>query len=187
MNKTALAGYNNSWYRPGNPLKRLIWYFINIMFFKSSLFPFYGMKVFFLRLFGATVGKGVLIKPNVNIKYPWFLTIGDHVWIGEQVWIDNLGEVSIGNNSCISQGALLLSGNHNYTDIYFGLQVKPIILEEGVWIGAGSIVSGGSVCRSHTVLTAGSVSSGETEPYSIYRGNPAVKIKDRILMIKDEL
>ena len=181
MNKTDLSKYNNSWYRPGSRLKRGIWYFFNVVFFKSSCLPFSGLKVFLLRLFGAKAGKGVIIKPNVNIKYPWFLEMGDHVWIGENVWLDNLGKISIGNNSCISQGALLISGNHDYTAAHFDLMVKEIVLEEGVWIGAKAIVAGGSICRSHAVLTAGSVCSSELEAYGIYAGNPAQKIKQRLI------
>ncbi|MBS1503846.1 MAG: colanic acid biosynthesis acetyltransferase WcaF, partial [Bacteroidetes bacterium] len=89
MRKTDLSSYNNHPYYPGgNALKRVLWYYTNIFFFKSSLFPFYGLKVFLLRVFGARLGKKVEIKPCVNIKYPWNLTIGDHVWIGENVWID---------------------------------------------------------------------------------------------------
>ena len=184
MNKTDLAGYNNGWYRPGSRVKRLLWYFFNMFFLKSSWFPFLGFKVFLLRLFGAKIGKGVIIKPNVNIKYPWFLEIGDHVWIGEKAWIDNLGKVNIGDNTCISQGALLLCGNHDYTTVHFDLMVRSIVLEEGVWIGAKAIVAGGAVCRSHAVLTAGSVCSGELEAYGIYAGNPAQKIKERIIGLK---
>src|SRR6476619_5535921 len=109
-----LSSYNNSWYNPGSAYKRIIWHYINGFIFKTGIFPFYGIKRFFLRLFGAKLGKGVLIKPNVNIKYPWFLEIGDHVWIGEEAWIDNLALVVLGNNVCISQGAYLLTGNHDY-------------------------------------------------------------------------
>ena len=177
-----LSAYNNQWYKPGGRFRKTAWYFINIIFFKSSLFPFYGVKVLLLKMFGAKIGKGVLIKPNVNIKYPWLLSIADHVWIGEKAWIDNLAAVTIGSNTCISQGALILCGNHDYTDTRFGLIVKPIVLESGVWIGAGAIVPGGSICKSHAVLAAGSVCSGVLESYSIYRGNPAVKIKDRIII-----
>ena len=177
-----LSAYNNQWYKPGGRFRKAVWYFINIIFFKSSLFPFYGLKVLLLRMFGAKIGNGVLIKPNVNIKYPWLLTIADHVWIGENAWIDNLAEVTIGSNTCISQGALILCGNHDYTDTRFGLIVKPIVLEDGVWIGANTIVAGGSICKSHAVLAAGSVCSGVLESYSIYRGNPAVKVKDRIII-----
>ncbi|MDZ7624210.1 MAG: hypothetical protein U5J96_07185 [Ignavibacteriaceae bacterium] len=97
-------------------------------YLKSSLPWPNSFKIFALRFFGAKVGKGVIIKPCVNIKYPWFLEIGDNVWIGEEVWIDNLGKVKIGNNVCLSQGALLLCGNHNYKKETFDLIVGDITL-----------------------------------------------------------
>ena len=90
-----LSKFNNKSYNPGSILRRFLWYFVNIIFFKSSIFPFNFIKVFFLKLFGARVGKGVIVKPNVNIKYPWKLNIGNYVWIGENVWIDNLDDVII--------------------------------------------------------------------------------------------
>lgn len=178
---TNLGEYNNSWYKPGNPVRRWLWYLFNILFFKTSLFPLYRFKIFLLRLFGAKIGHNVLIKPLVNIKYPWFLEIGDNVWIGENVWIDNLAKVSIGNNVCLSQACLLLTGNHDYTKTSFDLMIKSIVLEDGVWIGAAAVVCGGTVCRNHAVVTVGSVATGELEAMSVYRGNPAVKIKERII------
>ncbi len=177
--KTNLAAYDNSWYRPGPVVKRVCWYVFASVFFHTSLFPFSSVKVFLLRLFGARVGKKVVIKPRVIIKYPWFLSIGDNSWIGENVWIDNLGMVTMGNNVCLSQGCLLLSGNHDYSKPGFDLMVKSIVLEDGVWIGAKSIVCGGVVCRDHSVLIAGSVANQVMEGYSIYRGNPAVKVRER--------
>ena len=81
---------------------------------KSYLCSFIRLKIYLLKIFGAKIGKGVIIKPGVNIKYPWNLYIGDHVWIGENVWIDNLDDVIINNHVCVSQGAMLLCGNHNY-------------------------------------------------------------------------
>ncbi len=177
--KTDLSKYNNDWYKPGaSVLARAIWYVVNRTFL-ISYFPFSPAKIFLLSLFGAKIGKGVVIKPHVNIKYPWRLSIGDHCWIGEGVWIDNLEDVSMGDHCCLSQGAFLLSGNHNYKKSTFDLMTEKIILEEGVWIGAKAIVCGGTVCRSHSVLTAGSVAMNTLESYSIYQGNPAVKIKDR--------
>jgi putative colanic acid biosynthesis acetyltransferase WcaF len=181
MQQVDLAAYNNSWYKPGNALKRFCWYFVNGVFFKTSFFPFSGLKVFLLKLFGAKIGKAVLIKPNVNIKYPWYLQIGNHVWIGEAVWIDNLAMVSIGDHVCISQGAFLLCGNHNFKKATFDLIVKPIIIEAGVWLGAKTIVMGGVSCKSHAVLTVASVASNDLEAYFIYSGNPAIKIKERTI------
>ena len=177
---TDLSSYNNSWYKPGSSLKRFTWHYVNAIIFKSGLFPFYTLKVLLLKTFGAEIGKGVFIKPFVNIKYPWFLVVKDHVWIGEDVWIDNLAEVTIASNVCVSQGAMLLTGNHDYTKTTFDLSIKTIIIEDGVWIGAKAVVCPGVICKSHSVLLAGSVATKDLEQYSIYGGIPAVKIKERI-------
>jgi len=177
--QTNLSNYNNNNYRSGTLIARLIWYAFNVIFFKSSWIVYSPFKVIILKLFGAKVGKGVLIKPNVNIKYPWRLIIGNHVWIGENVWIDNLDMVNIGDNVCISQGAMLLTGNHNYNKITFDLITQPVILENGVWVGAKSIVCPGVICASHSVLTAGSVASDDLEAFTINKGNPAVVVKSR--------
>ena len=175
-----LNSYNNDWYNPGaNSIKRMAWYFVNAILFNSSWFPFSSIKIYLLGFFGAIVGTGITIKPFVNIKYPWFLTIGDYAWIGEGVWIDSLTTVSIGNNVCLSQGAMLLTGNHNYKSIGFDLMLGKIILEDGVWIGAKAIICPGVVCRSHSVLTVSSVATKDLEAFGIYQGNPAQIIRKR--------
>jgi putative colanic acid biosynthesis acetyltransferase WcaF len=182
MKKTAqLKDYNNShFYTGAGKFKRSLWHIVNSVFFNSP-FHFYALKSWLLKLFGAEVGIGVIIKPRVNIKYPWNLKIGNHVWIGENVWIDSLVSVKIGDNVCISQGALLLCGNHNYKKSSFDLITGSIVLEEGVWIGAKSIVCPGVICSNHSVLSVLSVATKNLEEYSIYQGNPAVKIKTRII------
>lgn len=177
--KTDLSSFDNSWYKPGNPLKRAVWHLTSVVFFQNRLFPFSGIKVLMLKIFGAKIGLGVVIKPAVNIKYPWKLTVGDHCWIGENVWIDNLAQVSLGANSCLSQGAMLLCGNHNYAKSTFDLMTGKIILEDGVWIGAQSVVCPGITCSSHSILSVGSIATKNLDPYGIYQGNPAVKIKER--------
>lgn len=135
-----------------------------------------------LRLFGANIGSSVVIKPKVNIKYPWKLSIGNHCWIGESVWIDNLDEVIIEDNVCLSQGAFLICGNHNYKISSFDLLMAPITLKEGSWVGAKSIVGPGVILENHAVLSLGSVASTNLEAFSIYRGNPAIKIKERLIL-----
>ncbi|WP_417371153.1 WcaF family extracellular polysaccharide biosynthesis acetyltransferase [Gelidibacter japonicus] len=177
--KTDLSKYNNSWYQPGSKVKRLLWYFINELFLKCSLNPSSGLRIFWLKCFGAKIGEGVVIKPGVNIKYPWKLTIGNQCWIGEGVWIDNLDQVTLEDHVCISQGAFLLCGNHNYKLSSFDLMTAPIILKEGSWVGAKSIVGPGVTMKSHSVLSLGSITTNNLEAYGVYRGNPAVKIKER--------
>ena len=179
--KTNLLIYDNSWYNPGPKWKIFIWYFVSILFFLNPLNPISGLKIILLRLFGARIGSGVHIKPGVNIKYPWLLEIGSHVWIGENVWIDNLAKVTIENNVCISQGAMLLCGNHNYKKSTFDLIIGEINLKSGSWIGAKSIVCQGVTLHSHAILAVGSVANKNLDAYGIYQGNPAVKIRERNL------
>jgi putative colanic acid biosynthesis acetyltransferase WcaF len=182
VKKSNLSSFNNSLYQPGNKVKIIIWYFVNQLVFTNPLNPFYGIKRGLLRLFGCKVGKNVLIKPCVNIKYPWLLEIGDNVWIGENVWIDNLAKVTLCNDVCISQGAMLLCGNHDYRKTDFGLLLGEIYIEEGAWVGAQSVVCSGVKMFSHAVLSVGSIASKDMESYTVYRGNPAVALKKRIIV-----
>lgn len=179
MNRVDLSSYRNPEYQPGNMVKRLLWYGVSALLFQSQIFPFSAPKRSLLRLFGAKIGSGVIIKPSVHIKYPWFLAIGDYTWIGERVWIDNLVKVSIGKSVCISQQAMLLTGNHDYKSPVFKLIVSGINLEDGVWIGARATVSPGITARTHAVLTVGSVAVRDMEPYGIYSGNPAEHVRER--------
>lgn len=181
-NKTEiqLNKFDNSDYKIGkNAFVRVLWYFTNLLIFNSSWLPNKFMKASVLKLFGANIGKGVVIKPAVNIKYPWKLSIGDYTWIGEGVWIDNLDQVTIGANCCISQGAMLLCGNHDYTKPTFDLVTKPITLENGVWIGAKAVVLPGTIAKSHAILSVASVSPKIMEAYTIYQGNPGIEIRKR--------
>ena len=182
-NTTDLSLYSNSEFNQALPcrLKRILWYYINAFIFNSSFFPFNKIKIKILRWFGAEVLSGVIIKPSVSIKYPWNLKIGKQVWIGENVWIDNLVPVIIRSNVCISQGAFLLTGNHNFSKPTFDLMTGKIILEDGCWIGAKAVVCPGVVCKSHSVLTVSSVATRDLDAWVIYQGNPAKPIKLRTI------
>ncbi len=172
--------FDNSWYKPGAFWKRTLWYYTNILLFRNSLLPFTSFKVFILRLFGAKIGKRCYIKPGVNIKYPWFLELGDNVGLGENVWIDNLAPVRMGDNVTVSQGALLQTGNHNYKSRSFSLMLGEIHLEDGAWVGAKAIVGPGVHIRKNAILSLGSITTKDLEESGIYAGIPAVFIKQRI-------
>ena len=177
-----LSRYNNSWYNPGRGLlTQSFWYVVNALFLLNTLNPSSALKVKILRLFGAKIGCGVVLKPSINVKYPWNLEIGDYSWIGENVWLDSLATIKIGSNVCISQGTYFCTGNHDWTDPAFGLVVKPIIVENGVWVGTRAVVLPGVTIKSHSIVSAGSVISKDTEPYMIYAGSPAVRVKKRII------
>ncbi|WP_025761345.1 WcaF family extracellular polysaccharide biosynthesis acetyltransferase [Dyadobacter tibetensis] len=180
--QTNLSLYNNSWYRPGGKLKILAWYICSNLFV-NTYFPIpMAWKRMILRFFGATIDPGVVIKPKVNIKYPWFLKITGTVWIGEEVWIDNLGMVTIESDCCLSQGCYLLTGNHDYTQSAFDLLIRPIHLGRGAWIGAKAIVCPGVTVGEHAILTVNSVATKDMESFGIYQGNPAILTKKRRIL-----
>lgn len=139
------------------------------------------VKVLLLRAFGARIGRGLVIKNRVNIKLPWKLKVGNHVWLGEDAWIDNLNNVLLGDNVCISQGALLLTGNHDYTTAAFYYRNAPVVVEDGAWIGAKAVVCPGVVVGSHAILTVGSIATKAMEAYGIYQGNPAKLVRQRTI------
>jgi putative colanic acid biosynthesis acetyltransferase WcaF len=119
------------------------------------------------------------MKPNIKIKFPWKLKIGDHTWIGEGVWIDNLACVNIGDNVCISQGVFICAGSHDWSRIGFDLITRDIKISDQVWIGAKSSVVLGTEIGEGTVVTMDGLASGKLRPWSIYSGRPATFLKPR--------
>jgi putative colanic acid biosynthesis acetyltransferase WcaF len=159
--------------------RELIWLFVSLVLFRLCPLSLSPLKRTVLRIFGARVGIGVTIKPQVKITFPWKLEIGDHVWLGEECWLLNLERIAIGNNVCISQRAFLCTGSHNHKLPTFDLITKPITVENGAWIGASAWVGPGVVVGVESVLSAGSVATKDLERGGIYRGNPAVFLRPR--------
>ncbi|MDX1389794.1 MAG: WcaF family extracellular polysaccharide biosynthesis acetyltransferase [Acidobacteriota bacterium] len=172
-------------YSPGNfdrgrsAVVEVLWRFVSALVFQSAIVPSYALKRVVLRAFGAKVGEGVVIKPRVSITLPWKVTLGDHVWIGEGAWLDSLAEVRIDAHACISQRAYLCTGNHDYRSRRFDLRVEPIVVGRGAWVAAGAVIGPGVTIGDGAVLGLGSVAATDLEPFVIYRGNPAVRVRDR--------
>ena len=93
---------------------------------------------------GARIGAGCRIKPGLRVKFPWRLLVGDHCWLAEDAWIDNLAPVQIGDRVCLSQGAYLCTGNHDFRSPGFELRLGPIKIDSDAWIAARSVLSPGS-------------------------------------------
>ena len=180
MKTVKLRQYDNSWYHPGGSLlKRIAWFFVGQPIVRSAWLPSSSLRVCLLRAFGATIGERVVIKPSVEVKYPWHLAIGDDCWIGEHVWIDNLTKVRIASNVCVSQGAYFCTGNHDWSDESFGLRIAPIQLDEGSWAGAKCVLTPGATLGRGAIASAGSVIIGTVPEFQIYAGNPAKFVKVR--------
>ncbi|MGH1420099.1 MAG: WcaF family extracellular polysaccharide biosynthesis acetyltransferase [Hyphomicrobiaceae bacterium] len=160
-----------------------MWCLIQALFI-ASFVPGSMHRCFLLRLFGAKVGQRVVLKPGLKIKFPWRLQIANDVWIGENVWIDNLTMVTINSNVCVSQGAYLCTGNHNWTSPNFDLITAPITIDDCVWVAARSTVGPGVNVSQGAILTIGSVATDDLEPWTINSGNPAKRVKARRLAKK---
>lgn len=169
-----LANYSKGSYTPGASLiKILAWWYFGQPILRSRILPISAIKVCILRIFGSHIGDNVIIKPGVVIKYPWRLSVGDYVWIGEDVWIDNLAKVSFEDNVCVSQGAYLCTGSHNWSIESFDLITEPIVIKRKAWIAAFSRVGPGVTIGEGAVLTLGSVAVHSLDGGRIYGGNPA--------------
>lgn len=151
-----------------------LWQLVKWFFFKT-VFPWpTGLKVVLLKLFGASVGEGVIIKPQVNIHLPWKLAIGDHAWIGEEVFLLNFEPMVIGAHACISQRAFLCGGNHDFRDPAMKYRNGPITICDGAWVGAQVFVAPGVIVGIDAVIAAGSVLLSNADAGLIYKGNPAL-------------
>ena len=138
-------------------MKEALWWVARSLVFAPWLPLPSALKVVVLRVFGAKVGLGVVIRSRVNITFPWKLEIGDHVWIGDEVLILSLERVVLGSNVCISQRAFLCTGSHDFSKETFDLITRPITIGHGCWVGAQAFVGPGVVMAPETRVKAGEV------------------------------
>ena len=157
----------------------ILWYLFKCIFFLPA-FPWpSGLKTRLLRWFGADVGKGVYWKPRVNIHIPWKLKVGDFTWVGEEVNIINFAPVTIGAHCCLSQRSFICSGNHDYRSPDMRYRHAPIILEDGVLVGAAAFVGPGVTVGTDAVITACSLASKSLAGGWVYAGNPCQPMRWR--------
>ena len=175
-----LTRFHHGGYHPGRGfLVRAAWLVVEALVLLNPLVTSYRVKRAVLRAFGARIGRGVVIKPAVHVKYPWRLSVGDHAWLGERSWIDNLAQVNIGAHACVSQGAYLCTGNHDWSDVGMRLVVAPITVGDGAWVGAFAKVAPGVEVGEEAVVTLGSVLLRDAEPGGVYSGAPAERVGSR--------
>jgi putative colanic acid biosynthesis acetyltransferase WcaF len=150
-----------------------LWWLFEALFVLPTPQFMFGWRRFALILFGAKIGKHVLIRPGVRVTYPWYLTIGDYVWIGDNVTIYSVAEIAIGSHSVISQEAYLCAGTHDYRDVSFGFVSAPISIAGECWIAARAFVGPGVEIGHASVVGAGSIVMKSVGAGTIVAGNPA--------------
>ncbi|MBW4985691.1 WcaF family extracellular polysaccharide biosynthesis acetyltransferase [Mameliella sp. CS4] len=145
----------------------------------ASWLPGSGWRRGLLAAFGARLGVGVVVKPGVRVKFPWRLTVGDHSWIGEDVWIDNLAPVTIGAHACLSQGAYVCTGSHDWSRESFDLITRPVSIADHAWLGARACLAPGATLEEGAVLAMAGFGQGRLVAWTIHAGNPATPRRAR--------
>lgn len=174
-----LDHYTLNHYTPGASYwKQVLWYSVGSPFVQHRLTPS-SWKCWMLRIFGASIGQEVRIKPGVRIKFPWRLTVGNYVWIGEDAWLDNLAPITLESHVCLSQAVYLCTGNHDWSHPHFQLITAPILIEQGSWIAARATIGPGVTVKQGAVLALGSVTGRSLNAMTVYAGNPAQPLKMR--------
>lgn len=158
-----------------------LWWFTDFVFFKLSPQIMYGWRRFLLRIFGAKIGKNVIIRPSVTITYPWKISIGDFSWIGDDVTLYSLGEIEIGNNVVISQKSYLCAASHDYDKENFPIWAKKITIEDECWLATDVYVAPGITIGKGTVVGARSSVFKDLPAGKLCVGSPAITIKDRLV------
>jgi putative colanic acid biosynthesis acetyltransferase WcaF len=172
-----LRGYTIGDFDRGAPRwKEALWQVVKALIFLSAL-PFPSLiYVALLRVFGAKVGEGVVIRSRLDVSYPWRLSLGDHVWLGEEVKILSLAPVTIESDCCISQRAFLCTGSHAFHSADFHLVTKPIVIRARSWIAAGAFVAPGVAVGPDSMVRAGAVVLADVPPQTMVQGNPATAV-----------
>jgi len=166
-------------YTLGEKVKRALWGYVGQTVFRLTFHNWYGLRCRILRLFGARVGREVRIRPSVKIEQPWNMTIGDNSSLGDGAIVYCLGTVTIGTNVSVSQYAHICAGTHDYTKPDLPLLRPPIVIGDDVWLATEVFVAPGVTVGEGSVVGARSGVMGDLEPWGVYVGTPAKRVKDR--------
>jgi len=156
-----------------------LWWIFDAMFVRPTPQIFYAWRRFALRLFGARIGRDVLIRPGVRVTYPWKLVIGDNCWVGDDAIIYNIDDIEIGDHAVVSQEAYLCAGTHDPREISFPIFAAPVVIESECWIAARAFVGPGVRISHGAVVGACSVVQSDVPPATIVAGFPARAIQKR--------
>lgn len=158
-----------------------LWWLVQATLFHTSPQVFFAWRRFLLRLFGAKIGKRVLIRPTVEITYPWKVSVGDYSWIGDRAVLYSLGEIRVGRHTVISQQSYICTGTHDPDSISFDMYARPVHIGDECWIASGVFVMPGAAVGDGAVVGARSTVFGDIPAGMICYGNPARPVRRRRL------
>ena len=176
-----LAAYRTppGWSTGASFVVQTLWFCLGSPLLAARWLPGSAWRVQLLRAFGSRIGNGCRLKPGLRVKFPWRLAVGHHCWLAEDAWIDNLAPVALGDRVCLSQGAYLCTGNHDFRSPGFDLRLGPITIGSDAWIAARAVLAPNAQIGPGAVVALGAVVSGTVPAGAIVRGNPAVVVGQR--------
>jgi putative colanic acid biosynthesis acetyltransferase WcaF len=177
--ETAADPYLRPAFSSGDRMRRLVWNICRALFYRLSPRPFHGWRSMLLRLFGATLGPNCHFYPGSKVWAPWNLVCADQVTAGDGVEIYNPAPVTLGSHAILSQGAFLCGATHDYDDPAFPLLAYTMHIGAYAWVCARASVAPGVQVGEGAVLGLGSVATRNLDPWTVYAGAPAVKVKER--------
>lgn len=163
----------------GDRARRLLWNITAFLLMRLSPRPAHSWRAFLLRLFGATLGEHCHVYPGARIWAPWNLHCEDHVAIADGVEVYNPAPMLLKSHAIVSQNAYLCGATHDYNDPRFQLQAYRMTLGAHCWICARACVLPGVEVGEGAVLGLGSVAVRDLEPWTVYAGNPAERVRER--------
>jgi putative colanic acid biosynthesis acetyltransferase WcaF len=166
-----------SYYSRKEIFLRVLWTIVEPVFFTFSPRIFYGWRNFILKVMGAKIGSQVKIFPSSRIMFPWLLEVGDHSVISWNVKIYNLGKITIGHDTVISQYAHLCGGTHDYQGLRFTLLRTGLTIGNHVWIAADAFIGPGVKINDGVVVGARAVVVKDVPGLTVVAGNPAKAIR----------
>lgn len=162
-------------------IKRMVWGAVQGTLFRYTFHNWYGVRRRILCAFGAKLAPTVNIRRTAIFECPWNLTIGDGSTVGDRAILYCLGPVTIGRNVTVSQGAHICAGSHDSRKRSMPLLRPPVEIGDEAWIAADAFIGPRVKVGEGVILAARGVALENLEPWSIYRGNPAVRVKAREL------
>jgi putative colanic acid biosynthesis acetyltransferase WcaF len=163
-----------------NRFGRLFWNISYALLFRPSPRPFFAWRAMLLRLFGARLGSTCKFYPRARVWAPWNLICEDLVAVGDDAELYNPSPLYMGSHCIVSQGAYICGATHEYNDPAFRLVHFPVRLGPYSWVCARAAVSPGIHVGAGAILALGSVATRDLEPFAIYAGVPAKKVKERL-------
>ena len=172
------------YHQPGFEIGRpkwyvLLWWLVQALVFPLTLHMAHGPRCALLRLFGAKIGKHVVIRPSARFTYPWKVEIGDYSWVGEDVTFYSLAPIRLGQHCVVSQKSYLCTGSHDLSDSSFALVTAPIVIENGAWVATDCFVAPGVRIGANAVIGARSSVFKDMPAQQICMGTPCRPCKHR--------